>query len=200
MPSRLFCALMCVLHVAGAALAEPDYNAWLRAAPQRAAEVGRFEAFLRQAKVADVLPADQLLHNATSWKQCHLAWPYSLPPRPLWPHIVATLAFVRDEVVPAIGPVIAESAYRDPGLNGCAGGAPHSAHALFYAVDLVPAGAIARATLISTLCRVHRERGQAHAIGLGFYGGVRFHIDSMRYRLWGADDHRDTSPCLKAPG
>ncbi len=113
-----------------------------------------------------------------------------------WTHLARTLEFVRDHVQPVIGPVEAVSGYRDEALNKCAHGAPQSAHRHFYAIDLVPLGPIDRAALMRSLCKIDDLRGQQYEIGLGFYSGVRFHVDSQRYRLWGADGHAATSPCV----
>jgi hypothetical protein len=33
-------------------------------------------------------------------------------------------------------------------------------------------------------------------IGLGFYAGNRFHVDSKGFRRWGADGKGATSPCV----
>ena len=194
------CILPLVVGIAflgGQAAAQPDFAAWTRAAPERAGEVLAFETLLDQNGVGQVLPARELLRNATSWRACKLEWPWSMPPRALWGHIVPTLAFIRDEVVPRIGPVRVESGWREPKLNACAGGAGHSAHALFYALDLKPQRAVSQKTMIEAICKVHRERGAAAKIGLGFYGGVRFHVDTKGFRRWGSDNHSGTSPCAK---
>ena len=179
------------------AYAQSDFAAWLRQAPERAGEVRAFETYLHDEGVGDVLPAEDLLRNATSWRACKLEWPWSMPPRDLWPHIVPTLRFIRDEVVPQIGPVSVESGWREPKLNACAGGAAHSAHAMFYALDLVPRHAVSQKTLIAAVCKAHREHGRAASIGLGFYGGVRFHVDTKSFRRWGSDSHSGTSPCAE---
>ena len=179
------------------AQSEGDFRAWLRAEPDRTSEVRTFEAALRTSGVDGVLATEQLLRNATSWQRCKLDWSYSMPPRSLWPHIVPTLKFIRDEVVPRIGAVSVESGYREPKLNACAHGAPLSAHAQFYALDLIPERAMARQELISAVCKLHREHGQAFHIGLGFYDGLRFHVDSKSFRRWGSDNHSGTSPCAK---
>jgi hypothetical protein len=189
--------LLTLACLAGVARAGTDFRSWLQDEPARAGEVAAFEAYLRQAGVGDVLPSEDLLRNATSWQSCNLAWPYSMPPRALWPHIVPTLKFVRDEVVPRIGPVSVESGYREPKLNACARGAAKSAHAQFYALDLIPGNAVTQKALIAAICKAHRERGKASNVGLGFYGGVRFHVDTKGFRLWGSDNHAGTSPCTK---
>jgi len=190
--------LAAALFGADLSVAQPAvYAEWLQAVPERAEQVRAFERFLVKEDVGGVLPMDQLLLNATDWQRCKLEAPYTLPPRALWPDIVPTLKLVRDEVVPAIGAVDAESGYREPKLNLCAGGAPKSAHALFYALDLVPAKPMTQTDLISALCRLHRERGSTYHLGLGFYGGLRFHVDTKGFRLWGSDYHSGTSPCLR---
>lgn len=187
-----------VLAFASACLAQSDraaYARWLDSAPGRQTDVAAFEAYLKRSGVDDVLPSDELLLNATNWRRCDLAFPYSMPPRNLWAHVVPTLRFIRDELVPTIGPVAVESGYREPALNRCAHGAPKSAHALFYALDLVPLRAISRRQLIAAVCKLHRRRGRAYNVGLGFYDGLRFHIDTKAYRHWGSDNHGATSPC-----
>jgi hypothetical protein len=100
---------------------------------------------------------------------------------------VQTLRYIRDYVVPAVGPVEPVSVYRNPALNVCAGGAPESAHKLDSAVDLVPLRPTDRVTLMRTLCGVHSEHGAAYNAGLGFYAYLRFHIDSTKYRRWNMD-------------
>ena len=67
--------------------------------------------------------------------------PFEVPPTDEWPHMVQTLRYVRDYVIPAVGPVEAVSVYRNPALNVCAGGAPESAHRLDSAIDMVPLAA-----------------------------------------------------------
>ena len=172
-----------------------SFEAWVAKVPSRGAEVGAFEAFLAQQGVAGVLPTREILLNDTSWSECHMDGPYSIAERAYWPHIVNTLRYIHDEIIPAIGPVQVDSGYRDIGLNRCSGGAAHSAHAQFYALDLVPARAIDRNTLIARVCANHARYGAEYHIGLGFYDHVRFHIDSRSFRRWGSDYHAGTSPC-----
>jgi hypothetical protein len=117
-------------------------------------------------------------------------------PRALWPNVIPTLRFIRDQIVPALGPVTAVSGYREPQLNACAGGATHSAHALYFALDLVPEKTMTRSDLIATVCRLHARFGAAYHVGLGFYQGLRFHIDTHGFRRWGADWLSATSPCV----
>ena len=101
--------------------------------------------------------------------------------------MVQTLRYIRDYVIPVIGPVEPVSVYRNPALNVCAGGAPESAHMHLSAVDLVPLNPIAREDLMRTLCGVHSQHGAAYGAGLGFYAYLRFHIDSTKFRRWNMD-------------
>ena len=165
---------------------EPGYRSWYLAAPWRAAQVKAFNDYLAGAEVAGVLPTWQLLRTATSWQECGQQ-PFEVPPTEQWPHIVQTLRYVRDYVVPAIGPVEAVSVYRNPQLNQCAGGAPESAHKLGSAIDMVPLKPITREALIKTLCDEHTKYGGPYGAGLGFYAFLRFHVDSTKFRRWNMD-------------
>lgn len=176
-----------------------NFQQWLQAVPARVAEVAKFERFLQGAHVAGVIATQQLLLSASSWQGCGEDSPYTLPPESDWSHIVPTLKFIRAEVVPTIGPVNAVSGYRSPELGKCAGGAPKSAHGGYYALDLVPLQAMGREALIQKMCAVHAIFGRAYSVGLGFYDGVRFHVDTKSTRLWGSDYHAATSPCLAHP-
>jgi len=178
-----------------AAADQDDFVRWENAVPGRADNVRAFETYLREQGVGDILPASQLLLNASSWRACGVA-PYSLPPRDLWSHVVPTLRFIRERIVPALGPVAAVSGYRDPGLNKCAGGATKSAHALYDALDLTPLHVTDRNAMIAEVCQLHARYGQEARVGLGFYQGMRFHIDTNGYRRWGSDYHSSTSPCV----
>ena len=172
-----------------------SFESWQDKIPGRRAQVHDFETFLAQQGVANVLPTREILLNDDTWSECHMDGPYSIAERAYWPHIVGTLRYIRDEIVPAIGPVQVDSGYRNVELNRCSGGATHSAHAQFYALDLSPAKSMDRSVLISRVCAIHARTGAAYHIGLGFYDGVRFHIDSRSFRRWGADYHSATSPC-----
>ena len=165
---------------------EPGYRSWYLAAPWRAGQVKSFNDYLASAGVAGIFPTWQLLRTATSWKDCGQQ-PFEVPPSDEWPHMVQTLRYVRDYVIPAVGPVEPVSVYRNPVLNVCAGGAPESAHKLDSAVDLVPLKPITREALMKTLCGIHTEHGAAYNAGLGFYAYLRFHVDSTKYRRWNMD-------------
>jgi hypothetical protein len=165
---------------------EPGYRSWYLAAPWRPAQVRAFNDYLTSAQVGGILPTWQLLRTATSWQPCG-GQPFEVPPTNEWPHMVQTLRYVRDYVIPAIGPVEAVSVYRNPVLNQCAGGAPESAHKLDSAIDMVPLRPIDRITLMRTLCAIHTEHGAPYSAGLGFYAFLRFHVDSTKYRRWNMD-------------
>jgi hypothetical protein len=165
---------------------EPGYRSWYLAAPWRTAQVKAFNDYLVSNQVAGILPTWTLLRTATSWQECG-GQPFEVPPADEWGHMVQTLRYVRDYVVPAIGPVEAVSVYRNPQLNQCAGGAPESAHKQDSAIDMVPLKPIDRVTLMRTLCGLHSQHGAAYNAGLGFYAYLRFHIDSTKFRRWNMD-------------
>jgi len=165
---------------------EPGYRSWYLAAPGRAAEVKTFNDYLVSAQVGGIVPTWQLFRTATSWQGCG-AQPFEIPPTNEWPHIVDTLRYIRDYVIPALGPVEPVSVYRNPALNVCAGGAPESAHKLYSAIDMVPLRPITREAMMRTLCGGHTQHGAAYHAGLGFYAYMRFHVDSTKYRRWNMD-------------
>ena len=165
---------------------EPGYRSWYLADGSRAAQVKSFNDYLAAAQVSGVLPTWQLLRTATSWRSCG-AQPFEVPPTSEWPNIIQTLRYVRDYVIPEIGPVEAVSVYRNPQLNVCAGGAPASAHKLDSAIDMVPLKPITREVLMRTLCAGHSENGPRYNAGLGFYAYLRFHVDSTKFRRWNMD-------------
>ena len=170
----------------GAGQDEPGYRSWYLAAPWRAAQVKSFNDYLAGAEVGGIFPTWQLLRTATSWEECG-GQPFEVPPSNDWPNIVQTLRYVRDYVIPAVGPVEAVSVYRNPNLNSCAGGAPESAHKLDSAIDMVPLKPITREALMRTLCGIHSEHGSPYNAGLGFYAYLRFHVDSTKFRRWNMD-------------
>jgi hypothetical protein len=110
---------------------------------------------------------------------------------------VQTLRYIHGFVIPAIGPVEPVSAYRNPILNVCAGGAHESAHKHYSAVDMVPLRPIGREQLMRALCFAHAQRGPEYATGLGFYAFLRFHIDSTKFRRWGTDPAAACPPIIR---
>jgi hypothetical protein len=165
---------------------EPGYRSWYLAAPWRAGQVKTFNDYLVGNHVGGVLPTWQLLRTATSWKDCG-GQPFEIPPTDEWPHIVQTLRYIHDYVIPEVGPVEPVSGYRNPTLNQCAGGALESAHKHYSAIDMVPLRPITRVAMMRTLCAGHSQHGAAYNTGLGFYAFMRFHIDSTKYRRWNMD-------------
>ncbi|HKT15121.1 MAG TPA: D-Ala-D-Ala carboxypeptidase family metallohydrolase [Allosphingosinicella sp.] len=175
--------------------AHADYLAWLARSPAAQAQVLAFRQFLEIQKVDETLPTWELLRTASMWRECD-GPRFEVAPFAEWQHIATTLRFVRAHVVPVIGNVEAVSGYRNERLNRCARGAPQSAHRHFYAIDLVPLRDLSRAGLVRSICAIHQFRGREYDIGLGFYSGVRFHLDSKGFRRWGPDGKGDTSPCV----
>jgi hypothetical protein len=165
---------------------EPGYRSWYLATSWRRPWVKSFNDYLAAQGVGGVVPTWQLLRTASDWYKCGDN-AFELPPMTDWPKLAESLRFVRDVVVPTVGPVEAVSVYRNPALNTCAGGAQESAHRYGQAMDLVPLSPMTREELMRRLCIVHRQRGEAYAAGLGFYVGMRFHIDSRRFRRWGVE-------------
>jgi hypothetical protein len=172
-----------------------DYYAWLARSPEHVEQVRAFREHLVERHVEDIVPVWQMIRTSSSWRECG-ADRFEVAPADKWDHIVTTLAFVRDEVRPAVGEVEALSAYRDDALNRCSHGAPQSAHRLFFALDLTPIAAdVTRGTMIQEICAAHALHGRDYETGLGFYSGMRFHVDSSGFRRWGPDGKGATSPC-----
>lgn len=172
---------------------EAGFRRWVGEAPQRAGEVTAFEAFLTAQGVAGVLPTHQVLQSATDWREC--GSPFVVPPQAYWTNVAGALRLIRDRVRPAVGPLEAKSGYREPWMNVCAGGASASAHQQFWALDLVPLEPTTRARLMARLCPIYSLEGEALNLGLGFYGGVRFHVDAQKHRLWASDNGHPYAPC-----
>lgn len=174
---------------------EADYLRWLGADPGRRAQVLSFESWQEVTGVKGVLPTWQIIRTASMWRECG-GQPFEVPPFTFWPGMVKTLRFIRDRVIPAVGPVQAVSGYRNPALNACARGAPGSAHRDFFALDLIPLRPTTRRQLFDEICPAHARWGQASGIGLGFYAFTRFHIDARSFRRWGsAGPAGNQSPC-----
>ena len=171
-----------------------DYLAWLARSPSARAQVLGFRQFLEMEGVQDAIPTWQLLRTASMWRECN-GPQFEVAPFTEWQHIASTLHFVQNHVRPVGGEVMALSGYRNGDLNQCSGGAKASAHRHFYALDLTPVRDMGREGMIRSLCAIHRFRGDQYGIGLGFYTGMRFHVDSKGYRKWGSDGSGASSPC-----
>ena len=173
---------------------EPGYRAWVSSAPYRSMYVRAFNDYLTTHGVGGVTPTWQLLRTATDWRRCNNQ-PFEVPPTTAWPNIVAALRFIGAFIEPVIGPVEPVSVYRNPYLNVCAGGAKTSTHLTAGAVDMVPLRSITREALMLALCRIQLDKGSWNNIGLGFYSGLRFHIDSKKAREWGTAGPRGGYGC-----
>ena len=151
-----------------------------------------FEEFLVKEQVAEIVPTYQLLRSASMWKECQ-AEPFQIPPVQEWTRVRDLLVLLRElkmsEVLPSVEVV---SAYRDPRLNRCAGGAPRSSHQAF-AVDIAPVPEEQG----QRLCKFWREKGKSWDMGVSRYPTGRIHIDRTGYRTWGSSHKRGSSYCLQ---
>jgi hypothetical protein len=170
------------------------YERW-RTGPGRAADVARFDAYLVGQGLGGVFPTWQLLRTASDWKGC--GEPFAVPPPQDWANFASTLRLVQETVKPAVPGLEAKSAYRGPWLNVCTGGAEKSAHRDFWALDLTPQASMSRADLMTRLCPLYVSIGAERNLGLGFYGGVRFHIDTKSHRSWASYNGRPYGPCAR---
>lgn len=202
MRSLLSIAALCAVVAAAPAVAQEkaegqghaDYLAWLAKSPAARAQVIGFRTYLGMKDVEDVVPTWQLVRTASMWRECN-GPRFEVAPFTEWNHIASTLRFIENHVEPVIGKVEALSGYRNAELNQCSGGARESAHRHFFALDLTPLRSLARDGMIRSICKIHEWRGRGYDIGLGFYSGMRFHVDSKGFRRWGSDGKGATSPC-----
>jgi hypothetical protein len=173
---------------------EPGYRAWVQAEPWRPVYVKAFNTYLVNYGVGGVVPTWQLLRTASHWQRCG-AQPFEVPPTAAWPNIVAALLYVGAYVEPRVGPVEVVSVYRNPALNACAGGASQSVHKTMGAIDMVPLMPTTREALMVKLCGLHQASGERFLVGLGLYKGLRFHIDTTKYREWGMESVKEHFGC-----
>jgi hypothetical protein len=171
-----------------------DYHAWLARDPAARAQLLAFKQFLAMRNVEEVVPTWQLVRTASMWRECN-GPRFEVAPFLEWNNVAETLGFVKNHVEPVIGDVEVMSGYRNAELNACSGGARESAHRRFFALDLVPIEPISRDGMVRSLCAIHRFRGAEYDTGLGFYSGMRFHVDSKGFRKWGSNGKSATSPC-----
>ncbi|MGY4524212.1 D-Ala-D-Ala carboxypeptidase family metallohydrolase [Pseudomonas sp. TE21394] len=185
--------LLLVLGMLGAAAHADERDLWMFAQWAGDHQTRPFRQMLVDARLYGVVPIHQLLRSASDWRLCR-ASPFAVPPVSNWPAVRATLSLLK--VLDQQG-ILRQfevvSAYRDPGLNRCAGGALGSAHTRAFAVDiLLPAWADP-----SPLCRFWQQSGQAWNMGLGRYPSGRIHIDTAGYRTWGDDGRSGSSFCAR---
>jgi len=158
---------------------------------QHAKQVGAFELFLEREKLAGVVPLYQLLRSASMWRECG-AEPFQVPPPENWSAVRDVLALLQElQQRKLVGKFEVVSAYRDPALNKCAGGAPKSSH-VHFAVDLLPLAG----TDAEKLCAFWRVEGKNWNMGVSRYPSGRIHIDRGGFRSWGATHRRESSFCL----
>ncbi len=175
------------------------FQAWQ--AEGNAKRVDAFRAFLESQGVAGVVPLHQLLRTASFWNaaDCRLTpLPFDVPPQESWGNLVPTLKLVvelrRRGLLPESEVV---SAYRNPAMNTCAGGAAGSAHLAAGAMDFSPNNLAAGRAAIAGLCAFWKAEGLAWNMGLGLYDGGRIHVDTKRHRTWGDSYGSDSAVCLK---
>ncbi|MBA1323335.1 D-Ala-D-Ala carboxypeptidase family metallohydrolase [Pseudomonas plecoglossicida] len=186
--------LLCAagLSIASVAQADPR-DLWMFAQWAGDHQTRPFREMLVEARLYGVVPIHQLLRSASDWRQCR-ASPFAVPPQAQWQAVRSTLALLKTlGGQGALGQFEVVSAYRDPQLNACAGGAVDSAHMRAFAVDLLlPVWADP-----NPLCRFWQQHGQAWKMGLGRYPSGRIHIDTAGYRTWGGDGSSGSSFCAK---
>lgn len=176
--------------------ARADYDGWLAGSPAARAQTLGFESFLRGQDLLGIIPTWQLTRTASDFDKCS-GPAFEVPPPAEWNHVADTLRFIKRHVEPVIGDVEVLSGYRNAELNACAGGAKESAHRRFFALDLTPVReSLTREGMIRSICSIHAWRGRGYDIGLGFYSGMRFHLDSKGFRKWGPNGKGATSPCV----
>lgn len=184
--------MLAVALIAGAAQAD-ERDLWMFAQWAGDHQTRPFREMLVDARLYGVVPIHQLLRSASDWRLCK-ASPFAVPPASNWAAVRSTLALIKtldDQGILRQFEVV--SAYRDPNLNRCAGGAVGSAHTRAFAVDiLLPGGADP-----NPLCRFWQQHGQAWSMGLGRYPSGRIHVDTAGYRTWGGDGSAGSSFCSK---
>jgi hypothetical protein len=151
--------------------------------PENQKRFNELVAFLAKEGVERVVDPEELVRQGTDWKSLKVA-PFVIPPKEYWPRIVPVLKFIDRELKPAMGEFEVMSGYRTPSYNKSAGGAKNSRHQYFEALDLQPKRSLTRAETHALLDPIWRAKGKAYNLGLGLYGGVRFHVDTYRYRTW----------------
>ncbi|MEA5670044.1 D-Ala-D-Ala carboxypeptidase family metallohydrolase [Pseudomonas sp. MH2] len=156
-------------------------------------ETRAFRQMLVDARLYGVVPIHQLLRSASDWRLCR-ASPFAVAPSAQWPAVRSTLALIRTlEEQGILRRFEVVSAYREPKLNACAGGAVGSVHTRAFAVDLLlPDWADP-----NPLCAFWQQQGQAWNMGLGRYPSGRIHLDTAGYRTWGGDGSAGSSFCVR---
>lgn len=147
------------------------------------ARFASFSDFLRSHGVDDAVETHTLLRQGATWLEVDEP-AYALPPQKYWPNMVATLKLLRDQVVPAVGPVEILSGYRTDNYNRKHNESASAQHRDFCGLDLVPKSNIGRKELVEELRSLHARLAPESDLGLGIYDDVLFHMDSCGYRIW----------------
>lgn len=173
---------------------EAGFRAWRAANPAWEGQIQRFEGYLAGQGLGGRFPIHQLLRTASDWKGC--GSPFTVPPEEAWGNAAQTLKLIDERVKPSMPRLEIMSGYRPGWLNVCAGGAERSAHREFFAFDMVPGdAAITRDGLMLRICPIYALEGPSRSMGLGFYSGVRFHIDTSSHRTWASFNRVSYMPC-----
>lgn len=173
---------------------EAGFRAWRAADREWEPQIQRFEAYLNAQGLGGRFPLHQLLRTASDWKGCGA--PFTVPPEEVWANAAQTLRLIDERVKPSMPRLEIMSGYRPGWLNVCAGGAERSAHREFFAFDMTPGDpAISRDGLMLRICPIYALEGPSRAMGLGFYSGVRFHIDTSSHRTWASFNRVSYMPC-----
>ncbi|WP_143730150.1 hypothetical protein [Microbulbifer sp. GL-2] len=166
---------------------------------QRIASGESFESFLRNGNnrervqalshylssqgLGKVVPVSNLLRQGGEWLELKEP-PFAIPPQDQWQNITNTLALLRDQIIPLIGPVDVVSAFRSDSYNRKLEHSDRARHRDFCALDLIPKSNISHRELVEELRTLHARLGPESNLGLGLSDGVRFHIDTCGYRIW----------------
>lgn len=159
-----------------------SFNNFLRSGNNRE-RVNALTHFLAGRGVGDVTPVHNLLRQGSGWLELKEP-PYAIPPREQWHNIVGTLALLRDQVEPLIGPVGVVSAFRTDDYNRKLEHSDKARHRDFCGLDLIPNSHISQRELAEELRTLHARLGPESHFGLGLGEGMRFHIDTCGYRTW----------------
>ena len=166
------------------------FQDWKR---KHARDVDRYQVFLRQQGVADVLAMEELLRLGRRWKTCG-SGEFSVPPPEKWRAIVPTLRLLADlRKSGHLERFRIASSYRGAAYNRCEGGSQASRHLSNQALDLDLSQS--SKTSVAALCAAWRRIGPSRSWGLGFYSSNQVHLDTAGFRTWGTDFHGKTSLC-----
>ena len=123
-----------------------------------------------------------------------------MPPPEYWPNLVQTLRFIHEQVVPADRPGRGRFGLSQPDAQPAAPAGRRKARtAIIRRSTWSRLRPTTREMLIRDLCNAHARRGGPYGVGLGFYVGVRFHVDSRKYRSWGAEGPGRATPAMSSP-